>query len=208
VLDRKESRTWWPNEHEMTRMVCMTRDNDHYPYCRHYTKTGARTFDCTKSGNQRTTCAGCMTCPNCGGMMFTCGLTQAAHRDRIFITHTKSCTICGAYIEERYVMATRPQEQEQEQKQDPEQEEAVRCQVEGCPHTAYEGYTYRTEFPNDKQFIICITHKRRIKSWRQNPDKGYEQRPMIISSGRLCDNPEYDKKRRKKNDQHHCSGPA
>jgi len=105
VFDDTSGRRWWPNEHEQARMARMMQDRDHYPNCRHYKKTGDGTFTCAKYGNTKKTCSGCMTCPNCGGMMYTYRIKKEQNRDRIYITHSKSCIICGVYIEEHYVMA-------------------------------------------------------------------------------------------------------
>lgn len=180
---------WLFSEHDLSRMERMRQDRGHYTKCRHYVKTGERTLNCRRHG-QRRTCEGCLVCPNCGGMMATYRMTKDYHRTQIFITHAKSCVICGAYIEENYVVAI-PKQQSTKA--------AEACQVHGCRHTAYEGYTHTEESAGRSLvFRICVTHVRRMKTWRLHPGKGEEHKPLLLEAGKLIDNPRYAVKQRKK----------
>jgi len=100
--------------------------------------------------------------------------------------HTKSCAICGAYIEEHYVGFT---------PKDNTEKPGDKCQVEGCNHTAYEGHQYEAD---GCTYTICLTHRSRIKTWQQHPDKGLEQTPILHQNGLLIDNPHYKIKQSKK----------
>lgn len=189
MFDDTPGRRWWPNEHEQARMARMLQDRGHYPNCRHYKKNGDRTFVCAKHNSTKKSCSGCMTCPNCGGMMYTYRLRKDQNRNHIYITHSKSCTLCGAYIEEHYVMASQAKRESSKENQ---------CQVEGCTHTAFEGYRTDELHSSNEAFTICLTHKRRIKTWRLHSGKGIEHVPLVVITGRLYDNPDYEMKQGKR----------
>lgn len=174
------------SEHEAARLWRMTNVRGHFINCRHYRKTGERSFICGKYGRRRS-CEGCFTCPNCGGLMFTYNLSRSRtgrtdadgiKRVCITITHTKSCALCGAYIEENMIGFARQHGTKSENK----------CQVMGCPNTAYDGHTHEED---GQLHLICEHHRNKIKAWKQHPTKGEDQRPLIILGGKLVDNPEY-----------------
>jgi cobyrinic acid a,c-diamide synthase len=167
----------------------MFEDRGHYPNCRHYKKTGDRTFLCKKNDTQKKNCSGCMVCPNCGGMMYTYRMKKDLNRNHIYITHAKSCNLCGAYVEEQYVMASQIKKEVSKENQ---------CQVEGCRCGAHEGFRTDDIHRADQTFTICLSHKRRIKTWRLHLRKGIEQVPLIVREGRLYDNPDYEMKQGKR----------
>lgn len=171
--------------HDAARIKRLTQERGHYTNCRHYVRIKDRSFECLKRGKVKD-CNGCFTCPNCNGLMFTHTLKKYFRSDSLYISHTKSCAICGAYIEEHYVgfMAKRKTEKTE-----------IECQVEGCTHGAYEGHEY-TEA--GQAFKICITHRNRIRSWKQHPDKSEDQRPIMLHKNRLIDNPDYKIKQAKR----------
>lgn len=171
--------------HDAARIKRLTQDRGHFTNCRHYRKLKDRQFECSKRGRIRD-CTGCFTCPNCNGLMFTDKLQRDRRSDRIYITHTKSCAICGAYIEQQYVTFIPRSRQEHV-------EDKTKCEVHDCKNTAYEGYKH---YVDGHEFRICITHHNRIRSWKQHPTKGDEQKPMIMENGRLVDNPNYTIKQR------------
>ena len=100
-----------------------------------------------------------------------------------FISHAKSCAICGAYIDEELVSVSTHKEPEQK---------ADCCQVDGCTNTAYEGYTYEID---GREFLICETHKNRIRTWKHHPHKGPENVPIRMCGSKLIDNPAYTRKK-------------
>jgi hypothetical protein len=175
-------RRWWPDDHTLARLERVKQVDGHYPGCRHYAKTGEHTFHCTRHLKEKRECSGCMTCPNCGGMMYTHKMRKDIHREHIYITHEKSCSLCGAYIEEQYIKI-KPQEQKAARHN--------KCQVEGCKHTAWEGYRTTDEIPAMQVFIICEAHRRRIKTWRLNSSKGPEHIPVVVISRKLYENTNY-----------------
>ena len=95
-----------PTEHDVARIKRLTRDRGHYNGCRYYEETTDRTFKCTRHNHRRKTCQGCSVCPNCGGMLFTAEVKERTLRSRKYIDCEKSCAICGATVEENYVMLT------------------------------------------------------------------------------------------------------
>lgn len=167
----------------------MYQDRGHFTGCRHYKKSGDRNFTCGKTDIQKKTCSGCMTCPNCGGMMYTHRMRKEPNRNYTYITHAKSCAICGAYIEEQYVLASQAKQEIRKENQ---------CQVVGCVCSTYEGYRTDEIHSAGNAFTICLTHKRRIKTWRLHAGKGIEHVPLIVREGRLYDNPDYEKKQGKR----------
>jgi hypothetical protein len=170
-------------EHEQERVRRLTADRGRYKACRHYkpTETGMR---CDKHGIKHN-CIGCFTCPNCGGLMFTYRVKKDRQRDRIYITHAKSCAICGAYIEEEMVEFTRKGKQ-------PKAEN--KCQVSGCENTVWDGYQIEEQ---GHKFSICETHKNRLRTWKHNINKGEQHKPVIIHNGKLIENPNYHVKQQK-----------
>lgn len=171
--------------HEASRIKRMTVDRGHFIHCSHYKKTGTTTFYCNKQKKTKRNCEGCFTCPNCGGLMYTDRLKKERNRNSIYVTHTKTCHLCGAYIEEHMVGFVARQEQKRENS----------CQVQGCMNTAYEGHIHED---GNKTFQICEKHRNRMKSWRQHPTKGEDQKPLIMQLGVLIDNPRYTIKQGKR----------
>lgn len=172
-------------KHEKARRERLTADRGHYTRCRHYKSLGARKFECRKYGDRRT-CQGCMTCPNCGGPLYTYRLHKSLRRNIMYFDHSKSCTLCGAFIEEGFAMYL--DSQQKSGKGDNS------CSVSGCTHTVYERYEYKTE---NKVFVLCQTHRNRLKSWRQHKSKGQQHHPLLLEKGVLVDNPNYKIKQRK-----------
>lgn len=172
--------------HDAARIKRLTQDKGHFTNCKHYRKTGDRTFICEKTEAPKRSCEGCFICPNCGGMMFTHRLKKDYQRNSLYITHSKSCALCGAYIEEYLVGFT-----QKKTKQKPED----KCQVEGCNRTAFDGFTYEED---GQSFLICETHRNRLKSWKQHKTKGEDQKPLIILGNRIIDNDAYTIKQGKK----------
>ena len=160
----------------------------HFINCRHYSSSDCtrRTFCCRRTGTIKTSCEGCRTCPKCDGILFTYRLVQSHGRDRIHAEHAKSCLICGVFIEES-LQLLRIRIAENKVKD--------ACQVYGCKNTAYEGHTLLEEVDGHQaSFRICESHRRRLKTWRYHPNKGKDQKPIIIEAGQLVDNPEYSRK--------------
>lgn len=180
--------------HDAARIKRLTSDRGHFTNCRHYIRIKDRSFECIKRGKVKD-CNGCFTCPNCNGLMFTHSMSkiksvildqEGIPKKVTYVTHAKSCVICGAYIEEQYIAFS---ERIKQDKSD------IKCQVEGCTHSAYEGHEY---IEAGQTFRICITHRNRIRSWKQHPDKGDDQRPIMLHKGRLVDNPDYKIKQAKR----------
>ena len=118
--------------------------------------------------------------------MFTYRLQKDYQNNALYITHSKSCAICGAYIEEHLVGFV-------QRKADTKAHD--KCQVEGCNRTAFDGYTHEDD---GKTFLICETHRNRLKSWRQHKTKGADQKPLILAGNKLVDNEAYTIKQGKK----------
>lgn len=110
--------------------------------------------------------------------MFTYQLRKDRRTSCMFITHTKSCALCGAYIEEHYIGFS---EQQKENK-------IGECEVDGCTNTAYEGHEFSD---GTNVYKICLSHRSRMRTWKQHPAKGESQIPLIVINGRLFDNPDY-----------------
>ena len=162
--------------HDAERIKRLTIDRGHFANCRHYQKTSDRTFICDKHGTRRN-CEGCMTCPNCGGLMYTYRRRSETTRDSLWITHAKSCMLCGAYIEHQYAAFI-----EKKREKKPE----GKCQVHGCTHIAWKAHE-----EGSQTFQICVIHANRIKSWRQHPTKTEQHKPIMAHNGELIENPEY-----------------
>lgn len=179
------------SRHDAERMKRLTNDLGHFKNCRHYQRTGEKTFLCQKYGPRRD-CNGCFTCPNCSGLMYQYHRKSSTMRDLelqksvAYITQSKSCAICGAYIELHYVSFTERIRSEKS---------SDKCEVEGCNHTAYDGKTHED---NGATYQICITHANRLKSWRQHPTKTDIHKPILVIDGRLVNNPEYMIKQERK----------
>jgi len=179
------------SRHDAERIKRLTNDMGHFKNCRHYQRTGDKTFHCRKYGTRRD-CNGCWTCPNCSGLMYQYHRKLSVMRDLelqksiTYITQSKSCMICGAYIEQHYVSFT---EQLKPQKG------SEQCEVQGCSHTAYEGKTHEE---NGTTYRVCISHANRMKSWRQHPTKTDLHKPILEMDGRLIDNPNYMLKQERK----------
>lgn len=110
-------------------------------------------------------------------------ITSDGRRTRAyFISHAKSCAICGAYIEEELVSVCTSKE--------PTPKEDC-CHVEGCSNTAYEGHTHKTD---GEEYLICEMHKNRLRTWKHHPLKGMKNIPIVVHNGKLIDNPEYKRK--------------
>jgi hypothetical protein len=43
--------------------------------------------------------------------------------------------------------------------------------------------------------MVCETHFRQYRTWKNHPDKTEEQRPVIILLGKVIENPRYHKRR-------------
>jgi len=176
------------SEHSKNRTGRPIQIGGHFINCRHHRTTNEtkRTFHCGKYGNVKTSCEGCPTCPKCDSILFTYRLVQSRGRDCIHMEHDKICIICGAFIEECLQLPpTRIAEHKAEDA----------CQVHGCKNTAYEGHQHLEEVDGQQaSFRICEPHRRRFKTWRLHPNKGEDQKPIIIEHGQLVDNPEYRKK--------------
>ena len=161
----------------------------HFTHCRHYRSSDCtrRTFHCGKYDAVKTSCEGCPTCPKCDSILTTYRLVQSRGRDCIHAEHDKSCIICGAFIEESLQL---PLMRIAEHKAE------GACQVHGCRHTAYEGHQHIEEVDGHQvSFLICESHRRRIKTWRLHPNKGEAQKPILLKDGQLEDNPAYRNKR-------------
>lgn len=181
---------WNPSEHDKARIKRLTVERGRYINCRHFRKRPDHLFDCIKNGNSRKDCNNCNTCPNCEGQLafYRRRVEKGQDRDCIYIA--KSCVMCGAYVEEEYVRyKTRDKT--------PRVTDSRKCQVSGCPNTAYEGHVHK-EFIGDREceFVICEGHRRRIKTWRLHPDKGEQDKPIMIQLGKLVDNPKYKRTRK------------
>jgi hypothetical protein len=149
--------------------------------CRHHSSAGSdnKSFRCAKHMRALKTCDACFTCPKCGSPLYDYHVHE--HRG-------KSCAICGAYIE--YQGGQPPKQRADEGKG-----EHV-CQVQGCKHTAYEKHQYLEEIDGRTiSFLICETHRRRVKTWKQAAGKDETQRPIIFRDYQLQDNPKYRKAR-------------
>lgn len=180
---------YYRTEHELARIKRMFNDRGHYKNCRHYRTSDVFLF-CEKFQKIKKSCDGCMICPNCGGLMYTYRLKKESMRNSIYITHSKSCVICGAYIEENFIVNTTEKKKNSINKKN-------QCQVEGCNHTAYEGYE-STLLGYAVSFKICLIHKRRILTWRQHVKKSQSNIPLIIMFGKIYDNPDYKIKQEKR----------
>jgi hypothetical protein len=159
--------------------------------CAHYRAISSTEFLCGKDQQPKRTCNGCRTCPNCNGLKGLHQRISSIKRDCTYVMEIYICAICGAYYEYQYVIPHRmipPQAQH-------------KCQVAGCAHTAYEQHRITFELHGQlRTFIICESHHRRQKTWRQHPGKGDEHRPIIIIDGILRDNPHYHKKQGKRHE--------
>lgn len=183
--------TWRPTELEVARAWRMEHANGRHYHCRHFHGRQSDTeFLCNKNNQMRRSCNGCRTCPNCDGLKGLHQRISSIKRDCTYVLEIYICAICGAYYEHQYVIPHRalpPQPQH-------------KCQVAGCPHTAYEQHRITFELHGQlRSFIICETHHRRQKTWRRHPEKGEENRPIVVADGILRDNPKYKmpQKRRK-----------
>lgn len=154
-------------------------------FCRHYQRFAgdSTAFYCRKTGTEKTSCNTCSTCPRCMGLKKLDARTISIKRDCIWVTEWHICAICGAYYERQYTIP-RPAPA----KRDGE------CQVADCKHTAFERYQY-TEC--GQTYIVCQQHHRKVTTWRQHARKGVDQRPIIVISGKLVDNPKYTSKQRR-----------
>lgn len=112
--------------------------------------------------------------------MYTFKIHKHPHRDRIFITHSKCCSLCGVYIEEHWIEQGTKQKEEKRNK----------CQVEGCKYIAHDQYTTEKHILGP-HFMICVTHKDRFKTWKTHTKKGIGCEPLIIVDGKLYDNARY-----------------
>lgn len=170
-------------EHTEARLLRMMLSRDgQYTNCRYHTRTQTRALYCLKHQEQRMDCHGCMTCPNCSGLMFTYQVRLHRRRDHVVISHQKTCALCGAYIEEHYIRY----------EQNEELQTGNSCQVAGCRHKTHENHQHAEQYGGQEyKFTICLSHFRKLKTWRLHPDKGEQHKPIIMVAGALIDNPDY-----------------
>ena len=187
---------WNPSAHDIARLKRLTAERGRYVNCRHYRKRpDAGLFDCTRHGEGKRNCNGCPTCPNCDGRLALYKTRRERGMGQDFIYRQKSCVHCGAFVEEEYVVSS-PKAKGINKRAAGNQ----KCEVRDCPNTAYEGHVHVEDVDGVAlRFIICESHRRRLKTWRLHPDKGEQQKPVQLQRGTLVDNPDYKKKQKRRN---------
>ena len=192
----EERMKWNPSEHDLARLKRLANERGRFINCRHYRKQPeGLLFDCLKYGLNRKNCNGCNVCPNCDGRLTQYKTNRHNGKDSDYICIQKSCVNCGSFVEEEYSVASRKSKPEAKQRN----EQYQKCQVSGCPNTAYEGHIHVEEVDGvGVKFVICETHRRRHKTWRLHPSKGLQHKPLLVVLGMLVDNPDYSKKQKRR----------
>lgn len=169
-------------DHERAKFKRIKEDLGHFKGCRYYQKVYTK-MKCLKQNKEQYDCKGCMVCPNCGGNLYTYSVHKNLHRHHLFITHAKSCAICGVYLEEQFAV---PAEGRKHHKKD-------KCQVQGCDRIAHERIEHKVMNGEIQiaSFIVCLTHSSQMNTWLNHPSKGISQMPLIYMAGKLIENPEY-----------------
>lgn len=181
--------TWLPNDLDIARARRMAQYDSQYRGCRHFNKSVDDHIACNRYGRIKN-CRGCRVCPNCDGMRRWLNRHITKRRDHVGVCDTYICAMCGAYYEEHYVISSTPKQQIKNPGQ---------CEVQNCRNHAYEGHQH-TALTNGvhRTFIICLTHHRRLKTWRHHPEKTEQHIPIVVENGVLMDNPHYIKKQERR----------
>lgn len=118
--------------------------------------------------------------------MYTDEIVHDHRRDRTYLYHSKKCALCGLYFTEEMVKFIDVQKTDTP---------AGQCAVFGCNSTAWEGHTHEED---GQVYLICESHKNRLRTWKHHRMKGEQHKPIILHKGRLIDNPEYNLKQANK----------
>lgn len=180
---------WFPDNLEASRAKRMQYERGRFINCRHYKKLPEdKKFICGKEIKERHNCHGCTTCPNCDGSLAFYGREETHRRDAVYYRMSFTCIHCGAFIEEQEMVQQKTAHRKDTRR-------IGECEVEGCPHTAYEGRLHNTP---TRIWLICESHHRKIRTWRSHQQKGPEQIPVIELNGKLYENQDYRIKQTKK----------
>jgi hypothetical protein len=71
--------------------------------------------------------------------------------------------------------------------------EEGKCAVTGCRSTAYDRRLI--DAGDGLPLMVCETHFRQYRTWKNHTGKNEDQRPIIITRGKVIENPRYHKRR-------------
>ncbi len=176
--------------------------NGRYVFCRNYQGNTIdaykpqTTLICKKHG-ERINCVGCNICPKCGGRMY-CENDAITHgMKNIIVSREMKCLACGLYTHERILVEKQREAKKKSTRIGHGQKPPPFCAVKGCEHRAWDKHTATIDTNSGpRQFMVCESHKRRMKTWKQHKDKGLDQIPIIHFLGELIDNPDYKYKKK------------
>lgn len=183
---------WYNSDHDQARLKRMIKKDGYYINCRHFVKPqdGGKPA-CKYHNSTITSCYGCTRCPNCDGVRAFYDQQSSTGMGKTYVTRADTCVQCGAYLTAENIIIHAEKRHKQA---------GDKCQVEGCCHTAYEKHTHTDINDHGVQttWTVCESHFRRVKTWRYNPEKGLNEKPLIVREGKLYDNPDYRKQHKRK----------